>query len=62
MIKTGCILWTESPVAYYEKCSGDKYGYSRPKLQITAKADRTKPSSKDNPHHHKGVYMEYINE
>ena len=37
-------------------------GYSRPKLQITAKADRTKPSSKDNPHHHKGVYMEYINE
>jgi hypothetical protein len=35
-------------------------GYSRPKLQTTAKADRTKPSTANNPHHHKGVYMEYI--
>lgn len=34
-------------------------GYSRPKLQTTAKADRSKPSTAGNPHHHKKVYMEY---
>lgn len=37
-------------------------GYSRPKLQVTTKADRSKKSSKDNPHHHKGVYMRYTDE
>ena len=35
-------------------------GLQRPKLQVTTKADRSKPSSKDNPHHHKGYYMEYV--
>lgn len=34
-------------------------GYSRPKLQITSRSDRTKPSTATNPHHHKKVYMEY---
>ena len=37
-------------------------GYSRPKLQTTAKSDLSKPSSANNPHHHKKVYMRYINE
>ena len=37
-------------------------GYSRPKLQVTTKADRSLPSSKNNPHHHKGVYMRYTDE
>lgn len=35
-------------------------GLQRPKLQVTVKADRSKPSTKDNPHHHKGYYMEYV--
>ena len=35
-------------------------GLQRSKLQVTAKADRSKPSTKDNPHHHKGYYMEYV--
>lgn len=34
-------------------------GYSRSKLQATVKANREIPSSKDNPHHHKNIYMEY---
>ena len=36
-------------------------GYSRPKLQTTAKSDLNKPSTATNPHHHKNVYMRYIN-
>lgn len=35
-------------------------GLQRSKLQVTTKADRSKPSTKDNPHHHKGYYMEYV--
>ena len=35
-------------------------GYSRSKLQVTSRADRSKPSTADNPHHHKKVYMEYV--
>ena len=37
-------------------------GYSRPKLQTTSKSDLSKPSTATNPHHHKNVYMRYIDE
>lgn len=37
----------------------DENGYSRGTLSATANADRSKPSNKYNPHHHKGVYVVY---
>lgn len=36
--------------------------YTQGKLCMTAKADRSKPSSSKNPHHHKQLYIKYVGE